>query len=206
MAATNKKPTNKQSLMDAMAGVAAEVGASDDALASISKLAKAQWDAAVRVAELTDELKTAGDHLRKIAEVDLPEAMRAAGMESFKTTDGLEIAVKPDVKVGIPKAREQEAYDWLRENNFDGLIKSDVDVTFSRDEIKKAQKLVDQLNKKGFSVTFNQGIHYQTLKSFVKERMADTESEIKFPLDLFGAFPYTVATVKPTKERKRSAK
>jgi hypothetical protein len=201
-----KKATVEQSLIDSMAGVAAEVGASDDAIAGIAKLAKAQWDAALEVARLTDALKAAGDNLRKIAEVDLPEAMRAAGMESFKTTDGLQIDVKAEVKVGIPKVREEEAYKWLRDNGFDGLIKSDVDVTFSRDEVKKAQKLVDQLNKKGFNVSFSQGIHYQTLKSFVKERMADTESETPFPLDLFGAFPYTVATVKPTKERKRNSK
>lgn len=201
-----KKATVEQSLIDSMAGVAAEVGASDDAIASIAKLAKAQYDAALEVARLTDALKVAGDNLRKIAETDLPEAMRAAGMESFKTTDGLQIEVKPDVKVAIPKAREEEAYAWLREHDFDGLIKSNVGVTFDREEVKKAQKLVDQLNKKGFNVAFNQGIHYQTLKAFVKERMADTESDIKFPLDLFGAFPYTVAVVKPTKERKRNAK
>lgn len=204
--AAKKKPTAKESLLDKMAGVAAEVGASDETLKSISALAKAQFDQAVRVADLQDQLKTANELLTKISTIDLPEAMRAAGMESFKTTDGLEINVKGEVKVGIPDTRKEEAYKWLRDNGYGGLIKADVDVTFGRDEVKKADKLIEQLTKKGYSVTFNQGVHYQTLRSFVKERMEDTESKTPFPLDLFGAFPYTVATVKPTKERKRNAK
>lgn len=201
-----KKQTAKASLLDAMAGVTGDVAASDSALSSISALAKAQYDAALRVADLQDELKAATDLLEKIAKTDLPEAMRVVGMKSFKTTDGLEITVDDDVKVGIPEINKERAYAWLRDNNFDGIIKSDIDVTFNRSELKKADKLADQLRKKGYSVSFNQGIHYQTLKSFVKERMADTESDIKFPLDLFGAFPFTVAKVKPTKERKRNSK
>jgi hypothetical protein len=197
-----KKPTNKQNLIDAMAGVAVEVKASDGAISRIADLAEQQHKAAIRVAELMDDLKTANEHLEKLKTIDLPEAMREAGMEKFTTADGLEVEVKPDVKVGIPAPRREEAYNWLAEQGYGGLIKSDIDILFDREELKKAEKLADQLRKKGYEVSFNQSVHYQTLKAFVKERMADTESEIKFPLDLFGAFPYTVAVVKASKKRK----
>lgn len=197
-----KKPTNKQNLLDAMAGVTGEMTTGDDTIAKISKIAKAQFDAAVRCAELEDDLKAAKANLFKIATIDLPEAMKEAGLEKFTTTDGLEIGVTKDVQCGISEARREAAYEWLVENGFGGIIKSDVDVIFGRDERAKAEKLVEQLRKKGLDVTFNQSVHAQTLKSFVKERMADTESEIEFPLELFGVFPFDKASVKPTKQRK----
>lgn len=197
-----KKTTKKQNLLDAMAGVTGEMATSDSAIATVSKIAKTQFDAAVRVAELEDLLKKAKDELFQISTVDLPEAMKEAGLEKFTSTDGLEISVSKDVQCGIPAARREEAYEWLAKNGFDGIIKSDLDVVFGRGERAKAEKLLEQLRKKGLEVTFNQNIHAQTLKSFVKERMADTEAKVEFPLKLFGVFPFDKATVKPTKQRK----
>lgn len=201
-----KKAVAKKSLIDAMAGVTGEMKTSDSAVAAVSTIAKSQFDAAVEVADLEDRLTKAKQTLFRIATVDLPEAMKAAGLEKFTSTDGLEIEVKPDVQCGIPANRREEAYTWLVEHDFGGIIKSDVDVIFGRDERKKAEKLVEQLRKKGMDVTFNQSVHAQTLKSFVKERMADTESKIKFPVDLFGVFPFDKATVKATKQRKMKGK
>ena len=197
-----KKKTIKQNLLDQMAGVTGELKSSDGAIATVGKIAEQQFVAAVRVAELEDELKAAKAILFQIATVDLPEAMKEAGLEKFTTTEGLEIGVSKDVQCGIPVSRREEAYEWLAANGFGGIIKSDIDIIFGRDELKKAEKLVEQLRKKGFELTFNQNVHPQTLKSFVKERMADTESKVEFPLELFGVFPFDKATVKPTKQRK----
>lgn len=197
-----KKPSNKQSLLDSMAGVTGEIQTSDGAVARVSAIAQEQYKAAVRVAELEDELKKAKADLLRISTVDLPEAMKEAGLEKFTTTDGLEIGVTKDVQCGISEARREAAYEWLAANGFDGIIKSDIDVVFGRGERAKAEKLLEQLRKKGLEVSFNQSIHAQTLKSFVKERLADTESGIEFPMDLFGVFPFDKATVKPSKQRK----
>lgn len=199
--AAKKKPTQVQNLMDQMAGVAAEVKSSDGALARISEIAKTQFEQMVEVARLEDALKEAKKVLFTISTVDLPEAMKEAGIEEFTTTDGLEIKTKPDVQCGIPAPRREEAYEWLIKHDFGGIIKSDLELLFDREERKKAEKLAADLTKKGYTVTLNNSIHAQTLKAFVKERMADTESGIEFPLDLFGVFPYTVATVKPKKTR-----
>ena len=200
-----KKKTNKQNLLDAMAGVTGEMQTGESAIARVSSIAKTQFDAAVQVAELEDQLKKAKAVLFTISTVDLPEAMKEAGLEKFTSTDGLEISVTPDVICGISEARREAAYEWLIKNNFGGIIKSDVDVMFGRDEREKALKLVEQLRKKGMEVSLSQSIHAQTLKSFVKERMADTESDIKFPLELFGVLPFNKATVKPSKKRKLKA-
>lgn len=195
-----KKGKSEAALLDMMGEHAAgiTVSASNEGLALISSLAQAQYDAALKVAHLEDDLKEAKDELRKVSEVDLPEAMKECGVKDFTTTTGLKITLKEDVNVGIAAARKEEAYEWLKANGFDGLIKSDLSLHFDRDHVKDADKLVAQLSKKGYEVEFNQSVHYQTLKAFVKERMADTEQEA-FPLDLFGARPYQVAVVKPRK-------
>lgn len=195
-----KKQTNQQALLDKMAGhTDVAVGASNSGLAEISALAKAQYEAAMNVAELEDALKEAKKTLRRISEEDLPQAMEQVGVLDFTTSDGLAITLKPDVQCSIPAPRREEAYEWLISNGFGGIIKSDLELMFDREERAKAEKLAEQLTKKGYTVTLNSSIHAQTLKAFVKERMADTEAELEFPLDLFGARPYKVATVKPRK-------
>lgn len=200
--AAKKIGKNKAALLDMMGEHAGNVnvGASNEGLALISSLAQAQYDAAVKVAELEDQLKDAKKELAKVSEVDLPEAMKECGVKDFTTTTGLKITLKDDLNVGITEAKREEAYSWLRDNGFDGLIKSDLALHFDRDHLKDAEKLVAQLGKKGYDVEFKQNIHYQTLKAFVKERMADTEADVQIPLDLFGARPYQVAVVKPGKK------
>lgn len=172
----------------------------DDAgLAAVSKLAQMQMERERDVAAAEDALRDAKDALRQIAEVDLPEAMREVGIKTFTTIDGLVVTVKPEVQVSISVANRPAAYQWLIDNGFGGLLKLDVELHFDRGDREKAEKLAEQLRKKKLDVNVNQSIHAQTLKAFAKERIADTESNIEFPLELFGARPYTVATVKPKK-------
>ena len=194
-----KKKTNEQSLLDSMAGHTADVSASNASLAEVSALAKQQWEAALEVARLEDALKVAKQNLRRISEEDLPEAMKQCGVKKFVTDDDLEIDLKEEITVGIPAPRREEAYQWLVEHEFGGIIKSELELLFNREEQAKAEKLAESLRKKGFDVTMNNAIHPQTLKAFVKERIADTESAVEFPLELFGARPYNVAKVKPRK-------
>jgi hypothetical protein len=122
--------------------------------------------------------------------------MREVGIKTFTTTDGLVINVKPEVQVSISVANRPAAYQWLIDNGFGGLLKLDVELHFDRGDREKAEKLAEQLRKKKLDVNIHQSIHAQTLKAFAKERIADTESDIEFPLELFGARPYTVASVK----------
>lgn len=178
----------------------------DASLSTVANLAKQQFDAAQKINDLSEQLAEAQKTLKRISETDLPEAMRECGISTFTTTDGIVIDVKEEVAVGIPAPRKEEAFEWLTQHGFGGLIKSVIDVPFTREERKKAEKLAQQLRAKGYDVSLGSSVHYQTLKAFVKERMADTESEVEFPLDLFGAFPYTVATVKKKEAKAISRK
>lgn len=196
-----KKKAKAGALLDMMGEHAAnvQVGATDEGLALISGLAQAQYDAALKVAECEDELNEARNELKKISEVDLPEAMKQCGVKEFTTSDNLVIKLKEDVNVGISVSNKEAAYKWLVDHEFGGLIKSELDIKFGREQLEDAEELAEELREKGYDIDLSQNIHYQTLKAFVKERMADTESGVEFPLDLFGARPYQVAVVKPRK-------
>lgn len=193
------KSTKRAAAVKKLGGETAQVNAADAGLALVSRLAQMQRDAELKVAAAEDALAEAKNNLKQIAEVDLPEAMREVGLETFVTEDGLEVKRKDEVECSISEANRPAAFSWLIAHQYGGLIKLDVAMHFDRGEQKKAEKLAEQLRKKGLDVNVKQTIHPQTLKAFVKERIADTESEVPFPLELFGAFPYVKATVKPKK-------
>jgi hypothetical protein len=173
---------------------------SDKGLALCASLARIQLQREQDVAAAEDALATAKEALQQVKEVDLPEAMREVGLKTFTTEDGAVVTIHPEVQVAISVANRPAAYQWLIDNGFGGLLKLNVSLHFDRGDREKAEKLAAQLIKKGIEVDVEQSVHAQTLKAFAKERMADTESELEFPLDLFGARPYTVAKIKKAKE------
>lgn len=174
--------------------------ASDSALALVSSLAEIQLQRERDVANAEDALAEAKRQLQQVKEVDLPEAMKEAGVKTFTTVDGTVVTVKSEVQVNITEANKPAAFQWLIDNGFGGLLKLDVEVHFDRGDREKAEKLAAQLSKKGIDTVVKQNVHPQTLKSFAKERIADTESDLVFPLELFGARPYSVSSVKPSKK------
>lgn len=174
--------------------------ASDQSLSLISALAELQLQLQRDVAAAEDALAAAKEALRQVQEVDLPEAMKEAGVKTFTTTDGTVVTVKNEVQAYISEANKPAAYQWLIDHGFGGLLKLDVELHFDRGDRERAEKLAAQLSKKGIDTVLKQSVHPQTLKAFIKERIADTESGIEVPLELFGARPYSVASVKPSKK------
>lgn len=158
--------------------------AQDDgnALAELSLLADRQAEAALRVAELEKQLEEARDRLRDISERQLPEKMDELGMEEFKTRTGLRIRIKEAIRTSIPKARQAEAFEWLRQNGYGGLIKRIVAVKFGKGEDEVAEKLARDLAN-GHEVDDTASVHPSTLRSFVTEQLTNG---VDLPLDLFG--------------------
>lgn len=199
----NAKKKASSEMLAMMAGVAAEPEqVSNSSLTELSGIIQNSIECEMRVAQLEEDLKREKATLLKLNTVDIPEAMKACGLKSFTTKDDFVVELDDDVKVGIPAARKQEAYEWLSDNGFGGLIKSEVKLSFDKDHLEEADQLVDELKQEGYEVDVDQSIHYQTLKAFVKERLADAEAEVQIPHDLFGIFPYSVAKIKAKKAKK----
>jgi hypothetical protein len=204
--AAAKKATKKEVAIKKVGKELPKVRSTDSGLAMVSRLATLQHQLFLNVAEAEDDLAKAKAAFKKVAEEDLPMAMEEVGIKKFETEDGLVVEYKPEVTASISVANRPAAYHWLIANDFGGLLKINVEVHFERGDREKADKLAEMIRKKGVEVDVEQTIHAQTLKAFVKERMADTESDLEFPLELFGAHAYNVATVKPKNKPKNKPK
>lgn len=181
--------------MDEMADAARELlGAESATAAAEAALAEAK----AREARLREEV--------------IPAMFAELGIEKLVLSDGSTFSCAQEVYASIPAARREEAYTWLEEHDFDGIIRTEVQVPFGRGELDKAQALLDELATLGITNgTIDRTIHPQTLKAFLKEQLgkqldADSEdgaaSVPRLDLDLFGARPVMQAKVKaPPKKR-----
>lgn len=165
----------------------------EEGLSRIASLVRQQLALEKRVEDLEAELASAKKDLKEVAEGSLPSAMAEYGMAKLKMDDGSEIAVSKFYSASIPKARQDEAFDWLRENNHDSLIKNQVSVSFGRAEDTKAQRLLDRLEAEGFSTQQKVWVEPMTLKAFVKEQV---ESGSPIPSELFGIYIGEQAKIK----------
>ena len=170
---------------------------SKDLLQSISKTAAAQVAAEEAVADAEAKLKEAKARLETISKQTLPALMRQAGMSEFKLDDGTKITVKEDFHCGISEERAPLAFEWLRRNNFDGILKTKLGIEFQKGQDAVAIKLAETLIKKGLPADLKSSVHPQTLKSFIKEQREKGASP---PEDIFGIMPYDVAKVQLPKK------
>jgi hypothetical protein len=138
-------------------------------------------------------LKEKEEQYRNLTEVSIPEAMAEAGMKKFVMEDGSMIDVKPFYGASISKARQAEAFKWLRDHGFDDIIKNTVSVRFGRKEDELAARMIQLLREQGFIPEQTEKVEPQTLKAWVKERIEKGQ-----PVDseLFGVFIGQKATIK----------
>jgi hypothetical protein len=165
-----------------------------NSLEKIIALAEQQGDAGRRIDMLEAELKEAKEIYRQITENDIPEAMEALGLTEFSLKDGRTIRLEQRVHASIPKGRESVAFKWLRDNNYDSIIKREINFRFGKGDDGVASQLVD-LIKQALSVVPDhdkESVHHSTLKAFVRELLEDG---VQLPEEAFGILRRTVAKV-----------
>jgi len=154
----------------------------------IAELCNKLLDVQKEVTTLEDKLKKKKEEELKLSEQDIPNLMQKAGVAALKLTDGSSVEIKPYYGARIPTSRTDEAFDWLRENNYGDLIKNNVTLTFGRNEDNVAKTLVDELRQKGHNVKQAEKVEPMTLKAFVREQI---EKGKNVPADLFGVYVAT---------------
>jgi len=174
--------------------VKSKIDLSDDKVKTISTLAQCQVDIEAEIKALGEQLKAQNKLLLKVSEEDLPAAMLAAGVSELKLADGTEINIKADIYPSIPAVKRLLAYTWLRENNYGSLIKNNVTIQFGKGEDQKAIDLLTELTAEGYNPTQKESVHPGTLKSFVKEQMADPDTP-DLPEELFTVFEKSKSVV-----------
>jgi hypothetical protein len=166
---------------------------SDEQVSGIAGLARRAKLLEKEIAELEEALSERNDQYRKLTEQTIPEAMAESGMKKFVMEDGSSIDIKPYYGASIAKARQSEAYQWLRDHGFDDIIKNTVSVRFGRGEDELSARLLNLLGANGYPFEQAQKIEPQTLKAWVKERVEKGEV---VDTELFGVFIGQKAVIK----------
>jgi hypothetical protein len=165
----------------------------DNDLVQISALATRAKVLEKEIEDLELVAKERKEQLKKLVEESIPSALGGMGLKSFKMADGSSIEVKTYYSATINDNSRAGAYEWLRENGYDDIIKNTVSVRFGRGEDTLCDDLLNLLRERNYPVDQTEKIEPQTLKAFVREVI---ENGKPLPMDLFGVYVGTKATIK----------
>lgn len=168
-------------------------------LGEISALCSLMINEERELKEMENAVKAKKERIRSLSEESIPCAMQELGLKQMTMTTGEKVEIKSDVYAAIPAGGKAAAFQWLEENNFGGLIKTEISLEFGKGEMDNAVKLVEKLEEEGFSPMLSRDVHAQTLKAFLREQL---EKATDVPLDLFGARPVDITKItnpKPSK-------
>ena len=130
------------------------------------------------------EYKTQRD---KISSETIPALLAEQGLQSLKLADGTVLEVNKKYSCTLPKDPQKKAaaYQWLRDQGLDDIIKNEVSVTFGRGEDDKAKQLLDLAVGNGYEPTQKEKVEPMTLKALYRERV---EAGLDMPSDFFHLF------------------
>ena len=166
----------------------------NDRMQSVEQIdsAKKLSDKVLELKDLEDEIANAEESVKKLKEkalhlsaVEIPAMMDEMQITKLKLKDGEAVEVKKIYGATIPKDKQEEAFEWLRNNGLGDVIKNDITVTFGRGEDNKAAEYANLARGNGFEPVQKIGVNPMTLKALVRERL---ESGQDVPADLFKPF------------------
>ena len=159
---------------------------------TLSSLVKDLDQLTIDINEKEEELKSLKLQKHLMSTEQIPAMMDEMGVQRLDV-ENLSVSLKPLINASIPPTRREEAYQWLRENDLDDIIKNDVILSFGKGEDNVAGDIMYDLEQRGMHPEKKTHIHSMTLKAFVRERV---EKGLPIDLDLFGAYVARIADIK----------
>ena len=165
-----------------------------DRMQSVEQIdsAKRLSDKVLELKDLEDEIANAEESLKKLQEkakvvssVEIPAMMDDMQITKLKLKDGESVEIKKIYGAYIPPEQQEAAFKWLRNNGLGDIIKNDITVTFGKGEDNKAAEYAVLAKGQGYEPVQKIGVHPQTLKAMVRERL---EANQDVPSDLFKPF------------------
>lgn len=169
---------------------------SSDALRELTTLCQQLRNAEAELADIDTNWKAKKATVQHLTEEDIPALMTELGVRKITLGTGELIEVKPDIEASIPKEDAElraKAFAWIEDNGHGSIIKTIVAVQFGRDELAEAHQLMELLAYLGYMSIMDRAVHASTLKSFLKERLAEGDP---VPLEYFLARPFQKAKIK----------
>ena len=166
----------------------------NDRMQSVEQIdsAKRLSDKCLELKNLEDEIANAEESVKKLKEkakqvstVEIPAMMDEMQITKLKLKDGESVEIKKIYGAYIPPEQQEAAFKWLRNNGLGDIIKNDITVTFGKGEDNKAAEYAVLAKGQGYEPVQKIGVHPQTLKAMVRERL---EANQDVPSDLFKPF------------------
>jgi len=148
------------------------------------------------ISDIEDKLKQKKKDLDVISGEVIPTMMSEMGLSQLKLMDGSQIDVKPFYNATITQANKEAAFNWLRQNGLEDIIKNDVVVSFGRGEDNKAAEYAELAKSQGLQPAQKLKVEPMTLKALVRERI---EAGKEMPAEIFSIFVGNKTTIKRKK-------
>ena len=148
------------------------------------------------ISNIEDKLKQKKKDLDVISGEVIPTMMSEMGLSQLKLMDGSQIDVKPFYNATITQANKEAAFNWLRQNGLEDIIKNDVVVSFGRGEDNKAAEYAELAKSQGLQPAQKLKVEPMTLKALVRERI---EAGKEMPAEIFSIFAGNKTTIKRKK-------
>jgi hypothetical protein len=166
-------------------------------ISELSKMCSELRSIRNKIDELKKQLETTKNDESRIATEIIPAIMSDIGVSELKLSDGSSVRLKTNYFSSIPDDRRDEAMRWLRENNFEDLIRNEVTFPFTvgQDEVAQSLEKFIKTNEKFRDLILNkkQTVNAMQMKAFLKEQ---TEMGKHVPDDLFGIYVQTTTIMK----------
>ena len=147
--------------------------------------------------ELQEEnIKNTKKQIDNISGEVIPTMMSEMGLSHLNLMDGSSVDVKPNYSANISVANRDKAFQWLRENGLGDIIKTEISVSFGRNEDNKAADYAALAQERGYQPTQKLKVEPMTLKALVRERI---EAVKEMPTELFNVFVGNKTTIKRNK-------
>ena len=120
----------------------------------------------------------------------------------FKLDNGEEIEIQDFISASVPsntaikdkkdpvtraemEVRQQQCFEWLRNNNAGSLVKTKVEVNFDKKDDAKAQEFAKELRDRGISYNESSGVIISQVKGLFNERLQEGKT---IPMETFKVY------------------
>lgn len=160
------------------------------------------------VIAIDDEVETMERRLKELSKARneittkiIPTVLHQCGLSAYTTANGREVKLETICSGSLPKElnARSEALKLLKDYGAEGIIKTEVSVSFGIGEYDAAEETLEMLHKAGYEgASLMENVHPQTLAAFARERMANNE-----PIDTerLGLYVAQIAKIKQKKVR-----
>lgn len=189
---------NASEIFEAVAG---STSVDPNTLEKLSALADEALALEELTAQLEEDLKVANSALNALKSRTIPDLMAELGMESF-TRNGQTLGIYEFVSGSLPKDEEKRkrAIAWLESNGGGGLIKTEISMSFGKDDRDQAVQTYKMLKQAGADPKAETGVHASTLQAFARERLKNGE---QIDTEMLGLYTGRVVKIKEAKKGKK---